>query len=183
MKGNDSGFSLIELLAATAILGILAVAEMTFMSTGANLYRSVFGNVSLQVESQTTMNQLEDAVINCNGYLCFEDGELRVVNTATAQNTEAVYRLAADKKEIDYSRYTFTGGAEDASPTENVLMSSHVESLRITPATDSGGNITSVKISATFSRQGVTCSADQIVSPRNLPKDARKAELTALGYR
>lgn len=168
MKGNHKGFTLIELLVAIAILGILAVAEVTFMSTGSGLYRSVFGNVSLQTESQAAMNQLENAVINCSGGLCFDSDTqtLYVVDSDGAQYTEYIFEFDAGKNEIDYSRFIIPpGGTKPPSPTESGLMASHTESLNVTP--NSADSVAYVTISARFSEASATCSEDKTVSLRN----------------
>lgn len=61
-----NGFSLIEVIAAVAILSFLILAICTFMTTGSNMYKKSNVEIDLQQEAQTTMNQLNDMLLPAN---------------------------------------------------------------------------------------------------------------------
>lgn len=170
-KSRHKGFTLIELLVSVAILGILVVAELAFMATGANTYSSVFNDVDLQTESQTAMNQLEDYIVNCSGGLCFNGNALYVIDTADLQYIEYVFTFDPAENEIDYSKFTITDGKKVLPAVESGLMASHVKNLSVT-FTPSSGKVSSVEIKAEFARQSTTLGTDKNVSPRNLPVQA-----------
>lgn len=85
MKRNNRGFTLLELIISFAILAILVLVVMGFMTAGAGTYRSVSTESTLQYNSQLTLSQMQSSIINCNGGACFDTG------------TETLYLLNRDE--------------------------------------------------------------------------------------
>ena len=84
MKHNNHGFTLLELIVSFAILAVLVLAVMGFMSAGTGTYRSVSTETTLQYNSQLTLAQMQSYLLNCNGGACFDTG------------TETLYLLDKD---------------------------------------------------------------------------------------
>lgn len=65
MKKN-SGFTLIELVVSLAIMGIVGLVLFEFIAISSKTFRSVNTEVNLQYESQLTVNQLKDLIVDSN---------------------------------------------------------------------------------------------------------------------
>lgn len=65
MKKN-SGFALIELVVSLAIMGIVGLVLFEFIAISSKTFRSVNTEVNLQYESQLTINQLKDLIVDSN---------------------------------------------------------------------------------------------------------------------
>ena len=63
LKLNDKGVTLVELIIAIAVSTIVIAMVITFLTAGTKSYTSANDEVSLQMESQTVMNQLEDMIM------------------------------------------------------------------------------------------------------------------------
>ena len=63
-KGDHRGLSLVELVCAIAIMGLVGAGVSGFMIVGANTYRSGTTEVELQTEAQMVVNQIGDLVID-----------------------------------------------------------------------------------------------------------------------
>ena len=175
MKGNQKGFSLIELIVSMAILGIIAVAEVTFISSGSHIYRSVLNDVNLQVEAQTATNQLENYLINCSAGVCFRDKTLYIMNQDVGGSTEYVFEFDSSTGQINYSAYSVAvtaGGTVTRSLKESGLMAVCVEGFSAVPETDSSGNVSSVEVTLKFSKRNASYTAVKKIALRNRPLKA-----------
>ncbi len=79
---NNKGFTLIEILIASFIMGILSLALFGFMNTGARTYSSVNATVKLQYDTQLAMSQIQEYVIDCDSAIAWNvtSGTLTVTN-------------------------------------------------------------------------------------------------------
>lgn len=68
MKTNK-GFSLVEILISVGILAIVMLEVFTMMGNSSTLYRNGTFEVELQTEAQRVITQLEDLMIDCDGYI------------------------------------------------------------------------------------------------------------------
>ena len=91
MKKDNKGFSLIELVIAIALLGIVSAMLLNFMTTGSTMFRRVSTDVSLQMESQVAMTQLREYVIDCNDTLTYDQAThtLTVLNSGPQEHVFA----------------------------------------------------------------------------------------------
>lgn len=64
-KLNNKGFSLVEILVAMAILGVVSLAIYSFMNTGARLYQKTSSDADIQTEAQLVANSISDLIIDC----------------------------------------------------------------------------------------------------------------------
>lgn len=63
---KDKGLTLVELVASLAILAIVSVVVVGFISIAGKTFRSVNTEVNLQYEAQLTINQLKDLIVDSN---------------------------------------------------------------------------------------------------------------------
>ena len=137
---SNKGLTLLELIVSFALLGIVSAAVVGLVSTGAGTYRSVNTEVSLQYESQLTMNQLQEYLIDCNGGICW-DSTNKTLYAADTDESGAitVYRFQQTGDQLYYSSGTVTGQSCDFG--EEYLLSSYVDvfDFSYTHRTDSTG--------------------------------------------
>lgn len=65
-KLNNKGLTLIEMVVAIAIIGIFSGVVLTFITSGANFYRKVSITTKLQSDMQTTLESIENAIMDTN---------------------------------------------------------------------------------------------------------------------
>lgn len=73
-RHNNNGLSMVELLIAVAILGILSVSIFAFMNQGSRSYSSTSAELDVQTEAQLTANTITDRIIDCETQIRYYDG-------------------------------------------------------------------------------------------------------------
>ncbi len=79
---NNKGFSLVELVIATAISSIVLLGITVFMSTSVRVYSSLYNTSNLQVQAHIIKAQIKKKLVNCNSGIYFDEEEniLSIVN-------------------------------------------------------------------------------------------------------
>ena len=177
MKSNDKGFTLIELLVSAAILGLIAIAAMGLMTTGARSYSAVGYSLRLQYEAQTAMSHLQEQVMDCNGGVVWDGSTL--------------FLLQLDPQgDIDKDRlhvYRFREGciyygnvpAKQAEP-ENAatdLLAEYVTDFQA-EITNAAGTARTVNLTIALERRNKAYTGTHTIALRNTPRTA--ASLHAL---
>lgn len=144
MKKNNKGFSLVELIIAFAILGIVSGILVSIMISSSNMYRGVSSELSLQMQSQLVTSQLKEYIIDCNDMLFFYDDTLTVRNS----DAEHVFEWHADDKTITYN---------------GDLLATNVGAFSVSPVFDGRG----VEILLRLEKNEDTYVAPQTVMLRN----------------
>jgi prepilin-type N-terminal cleavage/methylation domain-containing protein len=158
MKPDNKGFSLVEMIAAIAILSIVGLAVVSFLSTSTRFYASVSGNADVQEEAQTAVNQivtlLQNAEVGITGTDRSGDGSLLIYHReyryVIAQSGDKLYYLKQDRKESGDS-YVFD--AVDVSAAETYgfsLLAENVRSFSATAVTTSGTSRSVILLSMEF---------------------------------
>ncbi len=153
--GKNKGFTLVEVIVAVAILGLISVAAMTLMTTGARTFSSINYYVSLQYESQLSMSQIQEYVIDCEDNISFDD----TTDTLTIDGTDIFFL----RDDILY--YEFDG--------EEAILAKFVSEFHVSfnEFNDEGtSRAKEINITLNFTRQGKSHEAIQSVALRNNPE-------------
>jgi prepilin-type N-terminal cleavage/methylation domain-containing protein len=158
MKPDNKGFSLVEMIAAIAILSIVGLAVVSFLSTSTRFYASVSGNADVQEEAQTAVNQivtlLQNAEVGITGTDRSGDGSLLIYHReyryVIAQSGDKLYYLKQDRKESGDS-YVFDAVDVSAAETNGFsLLAENVRSFSATAVTASGTSRSVILLSMEF---------------------------------
>lgn len=158
MKKNNSGFSLIELVVAIAVLSIVSTAIFQFMIVSSKHYQKQTREVELQFEAQLAMNQLQDLVIDAAKGISYsvngsagkilKDDEITVSSVTskqiTAYHTDKYYIVKWDAatQRLLYSEYRREADNSWTKIAGDVLMAEYVKSFSADLSeTEKSGNI------------------------------------------
>ena len=144
MKNDNKGFSLLELIIAFALLAIVSVILLSFMTSGSNMYSSVSTEFALQMQSQVVMAQIKEYVVDCNGAIYF-DGETLTIRNSDADHS---FVLNAAERTISYNGYP---------------LATDVSAFSVQSAFSSGA----VEVITTFEKNGKSYSTTQVIALRN----------------
>ncbi len=180
---NNKGFSLLELIIAFALLSIVSAMVVGFISASSSAFRNVNSEVSLQYESQVTLGQLQEYLIDCSGGVTFDNGGkvLYILNKEENADGSASHRLHTvqqieDKLYYDAQPVTYDAGAHTLNyyglnPPyyDPDLMASGVTSFTVTFDTSGTDTVSATKAHLTiaFVKNGKTYTGTQDVAFRN----------------
>lgn len=71
-KRNNGGFSLVEILIAMAILGVVSLVIYSFMTTGARFYQRTSADADIQSEAQLVANTISDLIVDCEVNISYD---------------------------------------------------------------------------------------------------------------
>jgi len=166
---SNKGLTLLELIVSFALLGIVSAAVVGLVSTGAGTYRSVNTEVSLQYESQLTMNQFEEYLVDCNGGICWDSTNKTLYAADTDESgTITVYRFQQTGDQLYYSSGTVTGST--CTFGDNYLMCSYVDSFGAALSTAKKGSrnlCTACTVTLTLQLGSRSYTARQNITMRN----------------
>ena len=180
MKTNNKGFSLLELIISFAIMSVVSIVVLGFMGTGANTYRSVSSETAIQYESQLTLGQLQEYLIDCNGGVCFDTANdalyvLNVDDPDTPTYTLHTFRLAGNEIGYNVQPVTITA-PDDTLNFDRIgtmsfdLMSQSVTGFDVGFDAYSDGSLTiatSANVTISLGMSGRSYTADQEIAFRN----------------
>lgn len=146
MMERNRGFSLVELLVATAILSVVMMIALSFMMTGSRSFTKGSADSNVQKEAELTVNQIEDMIIDLNGgvskdddpaktelmmYHAEDDGTGTMVYSKSAvrwdKNDQNVY---CSKWDVSYDASTGTF-ADGAAEYADQLLAEHVTDFKV----------------------------------------------------
>lgn len=160
LRKNNRGFTLVELIVSTAILGIIALGASAFMAAGSRTYSSLSGSVRLQYEAQLAMAQLQEYTVDCATGLAWDESAstLYLVNGSTVH-------LFVWNEEAGSLSYGSGSAAETLSVTADALSAEHIAALDVAvQAADK-----QVAITLAMERDGQGYTASQVIALRNEP--------------
>lgn len=94
IKKNNLGFTLVELICAIAILAIISVSIVTFITVSSTSFKESNTEVNLQYETQVAVNRIKDLIMDTNRAVCYyvtpgaEAGDPDVANNLLVLNEE-----------------------------------------------------------------------------------------------
>lgn len=110
---KNRGFSLVEIVCAVAILGIISFSIIGFVSISTNSFRKSNVEVDLQYEAQQAANQIKELVVDTNGAVCFDatTNTFLVLNEKTEAGGTILFPavkiwLDSTNNELLYSEHT-----------------------------------------------------------------------------
>ena len=74
MRKNNRGITLIELIVTVAIIAIFSGVIITLITTGSSSFRSTSGNAKVQMETQQTLDTIQNLVIDANRSVYYASG-------------------------------------------------------------------------------------------------------------
>lgn len=190
-KMNNKGFSLVEILVAMAILGVVSLAIYSFMNTGARLYQKTSSDADIQTEAQLVANTISDLIIDCEINISYgetvSDRVPEYTGTVSGSSLPGGTNPDADNiLEIDNNNYQFliipdgeklfylerraqagsdTYEAYDLSKAQ--LLAENVTDFSVDLSRVSGKNKNIVTFSMTYERGGRRYSGNYQVNLRN----------------
>ena len=182
---NNKGFTLVELIICIVIFGIIVAAVFGFMISGSKSYETVNGRVNLQMDSQLTMNFINEYLIDCDTAV-YSDGSnmLCLINEAPAgeyiayvfQFIDADNTLYFSKSKSQSNSVTLNADGSFACEMDAPeVLSDKVGSFLVATSIIIDGNTTrvgSVDTTLSFNNSSTNKTFSQTVSLRNKPKSA-----------
>ena len=80
-KLNNRGFSIVEILVAMAILGVVSLTIYSFMMTGSRFYQKASSDADIQSEAQLVANTISDLIIDCEVNISYDDQISNSINS------------------------------------------------------------------------------------------------------
>lgn len=192
---NKKGFTLVEVIVTLAILGAVSAIITGFIIASSNMYTIVNSDIDLQNESQVTMSQLHDYIIDTNAGIVFEpenadkDTRLCIINynDETDIYTGHLFRFDSSEGIIYYSTApVITPGDAVVFDPENVgeageqlaekckcepereyVMARNVKSFTVDLSTSLVTDVTIATVRLMFSERGKSATSGEVICIRN----------------
>jgi len=141
---KNKGFTLVELLVAFAIFGIISVALVGFLTMSSRSYRRTSAIVSLQIEYQVTMSMVSEYIIDCNAGLAFDEAQnaLYIVSYEDSGYVTYVFRFDAAENTLFFGEFTGNQAVNPANADAHVSRNIQDFSVSL-----DGGNMIAVTMS------------------------------------
>ena len=178
---NNKGFTVIELILAIAIAGIIMGALGTFLTFNLRGFNATKDIIDIQYEAQLTMNQLSDIMKESGGILEIERASIDYINSPTGLvdpdlwTLSRTVRLEGDTDTTTYD-YVFTYDhstgiiqVERTQGTDVITydVGRYIESITFEPSSQDFEMTPSLIIYATFTDGNATLDVQTEVKFRN----------------
>lgn len=104
VKINNLGFSLVELLIAMAILGVVSLTIYSFMMQGSRFYGKQYADADIQSEAQLVANTISDLIVDCEVNISYDN---QISNSLNPADGSGVVYAEGKALEISNSDYQF----------------------------------------------------------------------------
>lgn len=172
MRRDRRGLTLIELVCAVAILGIISATVGGAMVVATNSYRSGTVETAMQQEAQFTANAIESLIIDATDTVEYTGNVLKIANADYTY--EIVYDSGAQT--LRYTQY------ETAAPSNvvasNELIAEHVKEFK--PDVSDFVSARTVHLVITMENGGKSFSTAYNITSRNNPDAGTPITVTAL---
>lgn len=165
MKLNNRGMTLVEMIVAFAILGLVSASIFSMMLTGTKTYTKLTNTVKLQYDAQLATANIEKRILNCDEGFEWDGSSLILVEDGTAH----VLNWNASTGEFKYG----TGPmSSDEASLNMYLLAEHVTAFRVDVQTTTEESVTvvqRVEYEVKLERNGQSYTRGKAVALRNLP--------------
>lgn len=146
MRGDNRGFSLIELIVTISISVVVLGIIASFLWQSSNYYRRSNEEVTLQMEAMTILNQLKDLIVEADCVAFDDSAEPAVLRIQ--QGEELLYELSYSSlnKTLDFVRAVREADGS-ISRTSSQLFGQYVEHFHVS---DTGSGDSFIKLSFTL---------------------------------
>lgn len=142
-KGNDKGFTLVELILVMAISTIIIAALIMIMSTSSMSYQSQESEISVQMEAQAVMNQITNLVIEANNISYDGSNTLTIchldADPGTFDRKEVIWFDSANRKLYLFhigdssKQYDMEEAINHGTKLSDHLLGEYVTSFEVSP--------------------------------------------------
>ena len=173
MRKDRRGLTLIELIIAAAILGIITATVGGALVVATNAYRNGSIQTALQTESQFTINAIEGLIIDATDTVEFSG------NVLTITNVDYTYEIVFDpvSHTLTYTQYDTNTGDPIMDPAVQ-LLAEHVSDFFVNA--DDFPTSRNVQIRLTMENNGRSFTTNYNITSRNNPNAGESIEMTAV---
>ena len=178
---NNKGFTVIELILAIAIAGIIMGALGSFLTFNLRGFNATKDIIDIQYEAQLTMNQLTDIMKESGGILTIDKGSTHYIDSASAlvdPDTWTLTRTVRLEGEASTRTYNYTFTYDNTTGVINVVrvegtdvvtydVGRYIESITFEPSSQDFEMTPSLIIYATFTDGNATLDVQTEVKFRN----------------
>ncbi len=166
---NKKGFTLVELIVGTAILGVIGLTTAMLMTSGTNMYRGVHRRSTVLFKSQVASTQLTEAIVDCKYSFSVHDDTLFLGDKDGEDNVIDVYYFDEDEHTI-YLRVDRIGTTGEITQGEAVPFCYNVHDISYEPfANNETGEAYALKFVLTIEKFGLNYPRNEVLSLRNHP--------------
>lgn len=162
MRKDRKGLTLVELICAVAILGVISATVGGAMVVATNTYRSGTVETAMQSEAQFTINSIESLIIDATNTVEFTGDTLTITNV---DYTYVITYYPAPEQELRYTQFDTATGSTVVS---NELLAEHV--THFNAFTDDFPVTRNVRLELTLENQGRSFTTAYNVTSRNNPE-------------
>lgn len=106
-KLNNHGFSLVEILIAMAILGVVSLTIYSFMMQGSRFYGKQYADADIQSEAQLVANTISDLIVDCEVNISYDNSISNSINPDVSSNVIYAQGKALEISNRDYQFIIF----------------------------------------------------------------------------
>lgn len=137
---KSQGFSLVEILVAVGILGVVSMIVMGLMQQGSKTYERTNSETDIQQEVQIIANNLTERIVDCNSSVMFFNAPTDTILGLPATGVTSVLHIMnekehavvvfdEDKNRLFFNSSNATGSTGEGDPVYEPLLESNQEVL------------------------------------------------------